>query len=340
VWLVKLPVEDLQPREKVRRLVVLAEVEKSSGAADSKARARDLLDQALALIRSELPDDKHLELQCRHELARVIQFLTGGPAEAIPLYEAIIAEWEQQKRSEATLFARAVALRNLAEALMTVAGSTEAEPERNATLADALKCVNRARDVMPKNSAHFLIAELEYLAGRIAQRMANPSHDVDRFFERCRVRALETNHLMMACIVESRIFWRADPGVAAAGNFDDAGWAERAEALAQFTRHAWAARVLIDGRLKAARRLAARHEPDVRVRAQLDDAVELLDRNRAFDKGSDRARRVFAHAGLSLFVKAAGNKYWTRLLTDFPWARDWLVEHQVESPEQAWRLIE
>jgi hypothetical protein len=191
-------------------------------------------------------------------------------------------EWEGIAFSDLD---RAISIRNLAEALMDSNRVTEAE-----------KRAQQARRLIPRWTQHIVVSEVEYLRGRIAIRLGLDEDDIIARFEECRSRALATNYMMLVAIAEARLFWR-QPRQRSAEFFDDASWAERATKLALFEQHAWCARVLISGRLRAARRFGERGELG-KARAELADARRLIDANAAFDQGSDRQRIAALHGGL------------------------------------------
>lgn len=227
--------------------IVRAEAEKSSGRKGSKLRPRELLQKALAAIKEEeVPEDRSMELRCRHDLARLTHFFEHKPADAVKEYEEIAKEWK------ATPYAGldyAITVRNLAEALMDSGRPRDAELR-----------VAESRRSIPSWTQHAVVSELEYLAGRVAIRLDLGVKEVTGRFQVCREKAMQTNHLMMAAIAESRLFWLSAPSQDDAGSFDDDKWLNVLKALAVFEHHAWTARLIVDGRLRAARRLSKRGE--------------------------------------------------------------------------------
>jgi tetratricopeptide (TPR) repeat protein len=329
-WLDLVEPDELdRPADQVMRLMLLAEVEKSSGDMGSKERARQLLERALLIAPSDSTDTatRHQRLRCLHDIARLVHFFDGRPDAAAERYREVEEGWQREPHSE---LERAIALRNLAEAVMDAATG-------RGDLEKADGYVAQARRLVPKWTQHAVVSEIEYFAGRLALRLERPKEDVVRSFEQCRQLALWTNHLMMAAIAEARLFWYSDQGVEFAGLFNEAEWHARAETLLLFDRHAWAARVLIDGRLRAARRLAIRGERNA-ARRQLADAWRLIGANPAFDAGSDRERVVRLHAGLALFDPAE-MEWWQRLTERYTWASAWLKARAVLEPTAAWDLI-
>jgi hypothetical protein len=312
-WLESWPEED-----SAEWLVVRAEAEKSSGAPDSKGKARAYLERALAMLDGIAGERKAARrLRVRHDIARLVHFFDREPEAAIILYEAIEREWEGIVYSDLD---RAITIRNLAEALMDSDRAADAETR-----------AQQARRLLPPWTQHIAVSEVEYLRGRIAIRLGLEEEEILARFEECRKRALATNYMMLVAIVEARMFWR-QLEQQSAELFDDAGWAERAKKLTLFARHAWVARVLIKGRLCAARRLGERGERG-RARSELADAQHLVDMNPAFDQGSDRQRNATLHAGLTIY-ESNGGKRWEAWRQRYAWSNEF-----PDDPQEVWKLV-
>jgi hypothetical protein len=321
-----------------------AEVWKASGTAGSKQTAFDDLQKGLEVIDEEIsilenavttnPDDqraadtldtaKRRRLSIRHDTARLLHFFKRQPVQAAEMFAEILTEWKGIPFSE---IHRAIVSRNLAEALMDSDG-----PDH---LNEAEAHVDEARELLPDWTFHPVCSELEYLAGRLAIQRDLDVEIVRQRFQVCCDKALKTNHLLMVAIAEARIFWLADGGQAAANNFDQQQWATVARGLMVFQRHAWAARVLIKGKLRATRRISAQGYKGV-ARKELTEAQELLKTNPGFDEGDDLQRIVATYAGLALLDKETD--WWTALKQDFPWSQEWVSTHKVDDPNLAWEL--
>ncbi len=317
-WLNLLDPDDLEALQASRWYATAAEVEKSSGQRGSKQSARPYLERALSVLEGEeLEDAVRQRLRIRQDIARLVHFFEKEPQTAVPLYEQVAAEWDAVPFAELD---QAITRRNLAEALMDCSRFAEAEGQ-----------IGEARRLIPNWTKHPVVSELEYLDGRLAIRLGLGEAETFRRFENCREMALATNNMMMVAIVESRLFWRADPGQDSAGLFDDVGWDVCAQRLSVFERHAWAARVQVDGRLRAARRLGKRGER-AKALKELADAKRLIERNPDLDQGSDQRRIVTLFAGLTLYDDSAS---WDQLKKE-RWAQDWLAKY--DEPKKAWEL--
>ena len=320
--------DELEPVQQADRLALMAEVEKSSGGQGSKARARQFLQQGLSVLEGE-PEAAVMEtrLRIKHDLARLTHFIDGDPAAAIPQYQEISADWQALPGHDLD---EAITLRNLAEAEMAVAD--QGAPGDAPALYDAAATdLAMARDRLPLNTGHPVAAEVEYLAGRLAvRRMDEPG--ATRCFERAQSVGLATNYMMLVAIVKARLFWRNVEWQPAA-EYDPGQWAERAAALVPFRRHAWAARVLIDGDLRSARKLIDAHFTRAAV-ALLGQADELLQANPAFDAGSDRDRIIATYAGLAL--TGTDQASWDDLPRRFGWFTRWTADRDAYTPAAAW----
>jgi len=303
--------------------MVRAEAEKSSGLGGSKVRPRELLERAGSALKEEgASENRDMELRCRHDLARLKHFFEHNPAEAVKDYEELVKDWKKTPHAELDYV---ITVRNLAEALMDCGKPREAEMR-----------VVEARRLMPSWTQHIVVSELEYLAGRVGIRLNMDMPQVMGRFRTCREKAMQTNHLMMAAIADSRLFWLAAPSQDDAGSFDDDKWLDVLKALGIFERHAWAARVIVDGRLRAARRLSMRGELG-RARDELAHVQTLVHANPALSEGrrgsSDFRRIAVLYAGLVLYQP--GTDWWHEFETQYPeWAPGW----HSRSPKSVWEM--
>jgi len=319
--------DELEPVEQAERLMLMAEVEKSSGGAGSKPRARQFLEQALSVLAAE-PEEvvTVTRLRIEHDLARLTHFIDCDPLAAIPQYLEVSDAWQALPGHDLD---RAITLRNLAEAEMMIA--EKGPPDAEARFDRAAGNLDLARDLLPANTGHPVAAELEYVAGRLAVRRGE-EEQATSCFEQARSVGLATNHLMLVAIVEARLFWR-EVAQQPAREYDAGGWTRRATALAPFRKHAWAARVLIDGNLRTAHKLTEAGLNRAAV-ASLVEARSLLEANPAFDAGSDRARIVAVAAGLA--VTGKDQALWEELPERFGWFAQWTADRNARTPATAW----
>lgn len=325
-WLELLNPEDQDPPKESEWHMFRAEIEKSSGRPHAGANAQSFLDKALAALVDERDEFAHRQrLRCRHDMARLTHFFGRRPADAIVQYEGLERDWQTVPSADLD---RAITIRNLAEALMDCERFDEAE-----------RRILEARRLIPDWTRHAVVAELEYLSGRLATRRTLPRDQIVQRFQECLHKALATNYLMMAAIVEARLFWLSDPGQESAGSFDELNWKAVSDKLAQFELHAWAARVLINGRLRSARRLGGRGERSP-ARQELALVHRLIDIHKGFRQGEgDRSRIVIWHAGMALYDnEKTTTDWWDQLKVQYDWAPKWLIERNVNEASQAWEL--
>ena len=264
-------------------------------------------------------------LRIEHDLARLTHFIDGDPATAIPLYRKVSAAWQALPDHGLD---QAITLRNLAEAEMTIA--EQGGPGAASLFDTAADDLAVARDRLPSNTGHPVAADLEYVAGRLAVRRGQEER-ATRYFEHARSVALATNYMMLVAIVEARLFWR-EVAREPVEQYDPGKWTTLAAALAPHQEHAWAARVLIDGYLRSARRLMDASLTRAAV-GPLNDARSLLEANPAFDERSDRDRIVATNAGLAL---TGDEPPWEELPRLFEWFTQWTADRNATSPEAAW----
>jgi tetratricopeptide (TPR) repeat protein len=321
-WLSTREPDALAPLDAAFWFATQAEIQKSSGKAGSKEEAAEFLNLALEQLKDDTSDcAKRRQLSIRNDLARLIHFFQRKPAEAAPLFERILSEWEAIPYSD---LHRAIVCRNLAEARMDMGNLPEAE-----------RRTVQARKLIPAWTNHPICSEVEYLSGRIAIRSKLDQEAIQSKFELCRKKAWETNYLMMAAIVGSRIFWISAPDQQHAGKFDASRWESTVKSLFPYRRHAWAARVIIRSYLKAARRVGVQGFRGKAIEC-LKSAFKLIEDNPAFDEGSDRERIVAVYAGLALLDSS--KDWWTELKEKHAWANDRLKENGIDDPKSSWEM--
>jgi hypothetical protein len=327
-WLALIHEEELDNSEQVEFLMAKAEAEKSSGHPGARANSRALLQRALTII-----ETGHLEsLAVRHDLARLAQYLEHDIEGAVKIYREI--ERELLARSDAKL-ARAILMRNLAEAYIALAAVPGSNASRQLDLAQ--DCIVTGRKALPPHSGHSVVGEIEYVDAKLAERKGRTKDDVLARFERCRDVALRTNHLMLSYIVEARLLWACLRGRDIdAGAFRPSEWRGLVTRLSVFKDHGWAARVLIIGHLRAAWYHAQKRESRPAM-VQLENAGKLISATPDFDGRSDRERIGAYYAALSLVNDDQGSS--AEFQTSHSWAREWLAGQPSTQPADVWSRI-
>jgi len=293
-----------------------AEIQKALG---HKEDALDEVDAAIAVLR-DVPPSQATSLIARRlrayrqDRARILQYLFYEADKAAREYEELLQEWQQDAEAAIDV---AVVLRNYAECVRTGHAPGTTAWQR------AKEMLIHAKDLLKDNRDIPIYAELEYERARVA--MAEQQPNAGDLLEAARQAAAASGHLMLVAICEARRFWRFD-------SFDPARWAEAEASLSAFPHHGWAVRTLVDGRLRAARRVT-----DVGLACRFLLAnLEDLDRNPAFDAGSDRLRIAASVAGYAVLALGAdGDQKWSAFLAR-PWALGWLETNGFHTPQDVW----
>jgi tetratricopeptide (TPR) repeat protein len=296
-----------------------SEIHKAEGA---KQSALDEIDAAIAVLRT-LPKSESTPLVARRlrsyrqDRARILQYLFYQPERAAGEYEELLREWQNDDDAVIDI---AVVLRNYAECVRTGHGPGRPEWQRGRDM------LIQAQALLKDRSDHPVFAELEYEKARIA--IAEGRNDAPDLLERARAAAAASAHLMLVAICAAQHFWQFEA-------FDLPRWNDLEASLSAFPRHGWAVRTLLEGRLRAGKRIT---DPD-RVRLLLAANLRDLERNPSFDAGSDRFRIAASAAGYS--VLASGHdatQKWQEFL-ERPWAQAWLQSQNLHSPEEVWGRV-
>jgi hypothetical protein len=309
------------PLESAWRYGLRAEIHKAEGA---KQAALDDIDAAITVLRA-VPQSDVTPLVARRlrayrqDRARILQYLFYQPGQAADEYEHLLQEWQTDDDAAIDL---AVVLRNYAECVRTGRGFEEPEWQRGKDM------LIQAEALLKDRCDHPVFAEIEYEKARVA--IAERRNDALELLNAARSCASATGHLMLMAICSARRFWEFQP-------FDLAKWNELETGLSAFPRHGWAVRTLVDGRLRAAKRMAT---VDLSfARQSMAANLEELELNPAFDAGSDRFRIAASGAGYALFASGGdGNEKWEKFL-ERPWAESWLQDMGFHTPQDVWGRV-
>jgi hypothetical protein len=345
MWLAR--AQPAEPLDKAWKHALQAEVLKSEGTEASKQGALDSIEQAIACAEAAQNGDDETRFQARRrwrayrqDRARILQYLFYDPAAAALRYEALIRESRDDPDADLDV---AVVQRNYAECLRSlVAGPDDPRWQTaRAMLQDALDAAN----VYPGLP---LKSEILYEQARMAQAQSDVRAAV-RLLGECIEAAGQAGHGMMAAVAANKRFWltRASapalpPGSSSATEspFPVAEWQVIADGLAGFSDHGWAARSLMNSRIRAARELAG--ERTRLARSLLQENLDLLRESRAFSVGrSDQWRIALSYAGLDVLAGAAAGpgRPWAEFLATYSWARAWLADRAIRDAAQAWREL-
>jgi hypothetical protein len=294
------------------------------GALDSIGLAIESCTQAIASgdDRTRLLAQRRLR-EYRQDRARILQYLFYDASVAAAEYYALIDESRDDPAADLDV---AVMKRNLAECLQVLAtgpGDRRLDDAR-ALLQEALKTAS-AHPQLPVRS------EILYEQARMAEAQSAPA-EAARLLGECIKAANEAGHDMMATIAENKRFWLSEP-------FSVEAWRGIADRLESFSEHGWAARSLMNTRIRAARVLE-REGDRSGARSILQENRDLIILSQAFYIGrSDRRRIVLTYSGLAVLatddVSASG--YWREFLETYRWVREWLSSRAIHDSAQAWR---
>jgi hypothetical protein len=305
-----------------------AELYKSSGTVHSKEDALREVDEAIRICQeaekrsTEKSSIRRRTLAYRQDKARIIHFLFYALEQAAIEYDSLVKEWSEMPNSAIDL---AIVKRNYAECLYGLAtGSGDARWQK------ARDLLQDAEELVQSYPHTPVLSEILYEEAKVAEKEGR-QREADTYLDKCMTAALRSHHFMMLAIGQARAFWKKSV-------FSTDRWSDIESALKGFPDHGWAVRVLIDGRLRAARILEEKQDYSGsfdQLKANMDD----LKRNPSFDKGSDRLRIAATMAGLQLIGEKVQESvlYWQEFLSQYSWAKDWLQEHSIDNAENFWK---
>lgn len=312
--------ESTVPLETAWQHGLWAEIHKSKG---DRQAALDEIDNAIGALRAA-PTSGASSLLARRlrayrqDRARILQYLFYEPKRAATEYQQLVEEWQFESDAAIDL---AVVLRNYSECVRTEHQPSEAEWLR------AKDMLDQAAALLKDNRDYPVFSEIEYEKARVAIAEGD-GPAASALLDQARSDALASGHLMLAAICAARHFWEFE-------TFESERWFGLEANLSAFPQHGWAVRTLVDGRLRAVKRMA-----DPAVAAQsLASNVEDLNRNPSFSAGSDRFRIAASAAGFFVVsMSGGGERAWYEFLSK-PWSEDWLRSNQFHSPEEVWGRV-
>jgi hypothetical protein len=305
-----------------------SEVEKMLGRPGWRDRALREIELAIETVRPLLASDDPQEAEAAQidlvswqmNRARIRQYLFYDRG-AIAAYRDILAAWEGDARLSHTL---AVAARNLAEA---IAFAADGDP---AALEESEFELSRAEQLLANAPNDLLLAEIAYERIKLAERRHADSATRLGLFDLCIRTAYRVGHSMVEAIATARRFRTLEA-------FDAAAWARIERSLEDHGSHGWAFRVAANGRLHAARALAAAGDGEAAMR-ELERNWDRLKTRPAFDSGTDRDRQALTLAGLiSLSADPQAREKYGRAAADLSWLGEWLAMRGVTNLQQAWK---
>jgi tetratricopeptide (TPR) repeat protein len=296
-----------------------AEIYKAGG---EKLSALDEVDAAIGVLQAvpaiEMNDFVARRLRAyRQDRARILQYLFYELELAGKEYQQLLDEWQNE---EAAAIDVAVVLRNYAECIRFGHQHGEAEWDRSKEMLSQAQDLLKGRPDLP------LFAEVLYEKARIA--ISETRADAADMLDAARSAARTSGYLMLLAICNARYFWQFEV-------FDLVKWKDIEADLSAFPRHGWAVRTLIDGRLRAAKRISDAAVAQRLVLANLEELKE----NPSFDAGSDRIRIAASAAGSDLLAPQPQSEvHWNEFLSR-PWAPSWLAEKGFHTSRDVWEGV-
>jgi tetratricopeptide (TPR) repeat protein len=305
-----------EPLERAWQHGLKAEIHKAEG---QKQAALDEINSAIEQL-ATVPREQFTPLMARRlrayrqDRARILQYLFYDLAHATDEYAQLLSEWQNDDDAAIDV---AIVLRNYSECVRTghAVGGREWQQGKD--------MVERATRMMQERQDHPVFAEIAYEQARIA--IAEHSPEAAAVLESASIVAAKSGHLMLVAICAARHFWELE-------DFDVARWRDIESGLVAFPRHGWAVRTLINGRLRAAKRVADK----TLVREWMAKNLQALRENPAFNAGSDRFRIAASFAGYSLALTGGdADRKWQEFL-QIEWAAVWLSENGSTSAQDVW----
>lgn len=297
------------------RFGLRSELDKARG--DRDAALRDI-DEAITAFDAASGGDPNVERRrraYRQDRARILQYLFYDTAAAAAEYQMLLDEWGGAEDAAVDV---ATVLRNYAECVRTGHHAGDAEWERSKEMLD------RAATLLVNSTDHAVFAEITYEKARVVSAEGSPH--AQELLKAAGDAAKKSGHLMLLAIVDARMFWQFEP-------FSIARWMDLDASLAAFPRHGWAVRTLIDGRLRAAKRV-----PGEPVAIELiESSRQALNDNPAFTAGTDRFRIAATAAGHDM-VAAGAVPRWPDFLA-LPWAAGWLLDNGLQNAASVWGRV-
>jgi len=321
----KLHLRNCHPEDPLQRAVMLAldsEIEKNDGTAGWRERAVASISKAIEACREAQHID-HLAQTAtvvlsdyKMNLARLRQYLDYDLDSAEVTYREILKE---VSNSHDRNFLVAAVERNLAECIVTRSpGESTAQQEAEALLNDAEARLQQSEPLRAEIA--YVRTKLATARGAAFETLLHSSAQIAR----------QTGNGMVEAIADAKLFWSRE-----AFHFDR--WRRIERALAPYHHHGWAIRTAMNGRISAARQLAARG-----MRAE---ALELLRRNvrelearPGRDRGTDRDRIAYTLAGIVVLSTDDAEAAQCRHRADtLLWMKSWLRDKGFTTLDEAWQ---
>jgi hypothetical protein len=304
-----------------------SELAKNSGKPGWRDTALDEIERAIECCaqqeKHEDPEIARAAIEARGDWemnrARLLQYLFYKPARAAEAYRNFLKRWQDFPGHRLPV---AIAKRNLAECLISMA------PSELSNLQEAERQLREAENLIEAQARNPLLAEIAYERAKIAESRGDSPISGRQLLELSVERARASGNGMVEAIASARLFWMAD-------DFDFDRWLRIEQKLLRYRGHGWALRTVINGRLRAARKLEASNRPA---------ALSLLRQNKAdmevnpgYDQGSDQRRIVETLSGILVLADDLCDQAEARAAADTkPWIAEWQKQQGFASLSDAW----
>ncbi len=311
------------PGEEADWHALKAELSKRMGTRESYAEAFGEIKKAVQLwdrVLVDEPDDQHAWINragCRQDEARLHQYIHHDYRSAAAVYAELVADEQLPDLMMAAI------KRNYAECLRRLSRGpgTDDWARAQQNLSDAARLARR----YPASSVW---VEALYEQSRMAGEEGRADAEV-ALLKACIRDANTGGHGMLGAIARNALFWTE------AAPFNLPAWRQVESDLLRYEAESWAARALLNSRIRAAQRAWAQH--------LVQEADEMLEANkqllirRHLDAGdSDKKRIAYTYAGLCEITGQPAP--WAEMMRRFPSMRDWVDAKPDRGPSALWSL--
>lgn len=293
--MVQIAAHHLSPSNQVELALCRAEALRNTPDQENRAVALSLMTDALPIAEGEArnnPDDPWCARQVlivRHDIARHGVYFHHDSIPAKAAYTDIIKACGEFPERQ---YLKAAALRNLADVCFRYAFDLPPDPQAAVEHLKEAKVIAEAY-----NPVRNLLPEISYELSKAYHRTGRSDEAETTLADALFIARSEGNALITALVLNRR-FWREHTTV---GVFSDAvyeTWLPIEEQLDVVQNHSWAARALVDARLRVAKRLPAVRRQD--AIKSLEAARDILSRSDGLTSASDISERWLpVLAGLS-----------------------------------------
>lgn len=314
--------EVLSARERVHFTLRHAEALRNTNDQSNREQAIALQAEALRAVEAlerQHPADRNLGclvLVVRHDLARNELYFHGSSRAAREVYQDVISKCGSDPDRN---YLKVAALRNLADVSDRYAYDGQRNP---AQAVDHLESAIRLVGETPASRS--MLPEILYALAKALARAARTDESIRRLNDALKIARRDGNALILA-LAGNRHFWSEHGGDESLGDTVWPEWCSVARQLDSVEHHAWAARALVNTRLRAAKRRAGLR-PDQAITV-LSEARDLMRRHDGLRGRSDIAERwIPTYAGLAVLQRRSDTVppqtydrvLWRQLARDLP----------------------